>query len=236
LATSAHVLGRAKSADIRLPDGRLIAVHIVGQDARTDIALLKAPAEFPVLDTAPPTALGARVCAVGNQFGLGLNVTCGVVSAVNRSNAGFNLVEDFIQTDASVNPGGSGGALVDADSRLIGLVSSIFTKKSDANIGVNFAASVALVMRVVHDLMDHGKVRHGNPGFELAPLTRAERRTAAGAAGLQAGDIIAAVGARPVVLPSDVTAALYLLRPGDGVDIVFRRGKLEHRVRLVPRE
>jgi len=246
LATNAHVLGRAKSADIRLPNGRLIAVEIIGRDPKSDLALLKAPKDFPVLATAPPPPLGARVCAVGNQFGLGLSVTCGVVSAVNRSNAGFNPVEDFIQTDAGVNPGGSGGALVDAESRLVGLVSAIFTKKSDANIGVNFAASMELVMRVVSDLRDHGAVRAGNAGFELMPLNRAERRFAAGvrvvkierdgpalAAGLQAGDLIRAVAGRQVVRPSDVTAALYLHRPGDAVEIHYSREREENRVRLV---
>ena len=129
LATNAHVLGRPKRVDIRLADGRLVAARIIGRDLRTDIALLKVPINLPVLEIVPPPPLGERVCAVGNAFGLGISMTCGVVSAVNRSNAGFNPVEDFIQTDAAVNPGASGGALVDGEGRLAGLLAAIFTKK-----------------------------------------------------------------------------------------------------------
>jgi len=240
LATNAHVLGRAETADVRLADGRLMAVEIVGRDPRTDLALLKASKDFPVPETAPPPPLGSRVCAVGNQFGLGLSVTCGVVSAVSRSNAGFNPVEDFIQTDAAVNPGGSGGALVDAEGRLVGLVSAIFTKQSDANIGVNFAASMALVRRAVSDIREFGAVRVGRSGLRVGRLSVAERRRHAGArivklardgaalaAGLQAGDIITAVGERPIIHPTDVAAALYMFRPGEKVQVRYRRGEDE---------
>ena len=236
LATNAHVLGKAERVDIRLADGRLVAAEIVGRDAPTDLALLKAPGRFPVPEMAPAPALGAKVCAVGNQFGLGLSVTCGVVSASRRSNAGFNPIEDFIQTDASVNPGGSGGALVDAEGRLVGLVSVIFTKKGDANIGVNFAASAALVGRVAADLRDHGRVLAADAGFRVARLGAEARRRHSGArvvkvrrggpalaAGLQAGDIVTRVAGRAVIHPGDVAATLYLKRPGDTVEIAYLR-------------
>ncbi|MEK9724557.1 MAG: trypsin-like peptidase domain-containing protein, partial [Rhodospirillaceae bacterium] len=176
LATNAHVLGRATAADIRFADGRVAAVEIVGRDARADIALLKADRDFPVPAHAAPPAPGGRVCAVGNQFGLGLSVTCGVVSALGVTHAGFNRVEDFIQTDAAVNPGGSGGALVDDGGRLIGLVSAIFTKQSDANIGVNFATVWAMVRRAAVDLRDHGRVQVGDPGLFAGPLGVEDRR------------------------------------------------------------
>lgn len=250
LATNAHVLGRALSADIRLNDGRLVAVEIVGRDPRTDLALLKAPMDFPVLQTAPsPPRLGQPVCAVGNQFGLGLSVTCGVVSALNRSNAGFNPVEDFVQTDATVNPGGSGGALVDGAGRLVGLVSAIFTKASDADIGVNFAASMPLVMRTVTDIRDLGRVQVGRSGLIAGPLSPDERRAASGAkvvrliqngaalaAGLQVGDIVTRIGDRPVIHPDDVAAGFYLFRPGEAVAVDYVRGGAAARaeVRLKP--
>jgi len=237
LATNAHVLGRAQRVDIRLADGRLMAVEIVGRDPRTDIALLKAPADFPVPEIAPPPPLGAAVCAVGNQFGLGLSVTCGVVSAVGRSNAGFNPVEDFIQTDAAVNPGGSGGALVDGDGRLVGLVSAIFTKTSDANIGVNFAASMALVHRAARDLKDFGRVTVGRAGLLAGPLSIEQRRRMSGArivrivqggaaltAGLQVGDVLIEVAGRRIIHATDVPAVLYMHRPGDAVGVRYRRG------------
>ena len=230
LATNAHVLSRAKRVDVRFSDGRLQAAEIVGRDVRTDIALIKVSTELPVLKVASPPALGERVCAISNQFGLGTSVTCGVVSALNRSNAGFNPVEDFIQTDAAVNPGASGGALVDGEGRLVGLLSAIFTKQSDANIGVNFATSVKLMMRVIEDLRDNGRVRAGRPGWRLTALTPIERRQstgirvvwvntngAASKAGVQVGDILVRVSARSVYFPSDAVAALYMHRPGDRV-------------------
>src|SRR5690606_40595555 len=133
------------SISVRLPDGHHVPAEVVGRDAATDLALLRVEAELPPLPLAPDPALGAPVCAVGNQFGLDLSVTCGVVSALHRAGTGFNPVEDFVQTDAVVNPGASGGALVDGEGRLVGLLSAIFTMESDANIGVNFAASAALV-------------------------------------------------------------------------------------------
>lgn len=236
LATNAHVLGGAEKVDVRLSDGRLVAVRIVAREPRTDLALLKAPMDFPVLETAPPPPLGAPVCAVGNQFGLGLSVTCGVVSARRRTNAGFNPVEDFVQTDAPVNPGGSGGALVDGRGRMVGLVSAIFTKTSDADIGVNFAASMALVRRVVGDLKEFGRFRAARSGLLVRPLNRADRRRWSGAriarivpgggaeaAGLQVGDIVTRIGERPVVHVSDVRAAFFLRRPGDAVEVRYRR-------------
>ena len=236
LVTNAHVLGRAQAADVRLADGRLVAVEIVAREPRTDLALLKAPMDFPILRAAPPPPLGARVCAVGNQFGLGLSVTCGVVSARGRTNAGFNPVEDFVQTDAPVNPGGSGGALVDDEGRMVGLVSAIFTKNSDADIGVNFAASMALVRRVVDDLKTFGRFRPARAGLLTRPLSRDERRRWSGAriariiaggaadkAGLKINDIVTQVGERPIRHASDVRAAFFLRRPGDRVDVRYQR-------------
>ena len=105
LATNVHVIGRAEKIDIRLEDGRVMPATIVGRDASTDLALLKVSVDLPVLPAAPEPVLGQRVCAVGNQFGMGLSVTCGVVSALHRTGTGFNEIEDFIQTDAVVNPG-----------------------------------------------------------------------------------------------------------------------------------
>ena len=236
LATNDHVIGRAKKIKVRLNNGRIFAAEIVGRDAMTDIALIKAAIDLPVPSLGPEPALGDRVCAIGNQFGLGLSVTCGVASALHRTGTGFNEIEDFIQTDAVVNPGGSGGALVDGDGRLVGLVSAIFTKDTDANIGVNFASSMKLVLRVARDLKDHGRVIRGMPGLNVRDLSEDEREATGGAAidriarggpafgaGLQVGDIITAVGARPVIRASDLPSALYMFRPGDSIDITFIR-------------
>ncbi len=235
LVTALHVVARAVEITVRLADGRLRPARLAGRDPATDLALLEIDEDLPVLPIGPEPALGAPVCAIGNQFGLGLSVTCGVVSATRRSGVGFNPIEDFIQTDAAVNPGGSGGALLDGQGRLVGLVSAIFTKQSDANIGVNFAASLALVMRVVEDLAAHGRVIRGTSGLRAADLGDDERANLVGArvtratgsaeaAGLVVGDIITAVAGRAIRRASDVTSALHLHRPGDAIEIAFSRG------------
>ncbi len=238
LVTALHVVARATAITVRLPDGREIPAELIGRDPATDLAVLKVAAVLPPLPEAPEPALGAPVCAVGNQFGLGLSVTCGVVSALHRSGTGFNPIEDFVQTDASVNPGASGGPLVDAQGRLVGVLSAIFTKDADADIGINFAASVALVRRVTDDLIDHGRVIRARSGLRVVDLELAERTRlvgarvlsvvpggAAEAAGLAAGDLILRVGARQIRKASDVVSALQLYRPGERVALsVMRRG------------
>ena len=240
IATNAHVLGPATEVRIRLADRRTLPAVIVGRDTATDIALLRIERDLPVPPFGPVPPLAAPVCVVGNAFGLGLSVTCGVVSARHRAGTGFNPIEDFIQTDASVNPGASGGALVDGEGRLVGLISAIFTKSSDADIGVNFAASMALVMRVTEDLRDHGRVVRGRAGFGFADLTDAERDAglvgvrivrvrvdgAAARAGLAEGDLIVSIAGRPIRRRMDVPAALHLHRPGETIEIaVIRNGE-----------
>ena len=234
IATNAHVLGRATAVDIRLHDGRVLAAEIVGRDPLTDIALLRAPLDLPLLAAGPEPALGDAVCALGNPFGLGLSLSCGVVSALHRTGTGFNAIEDFIQTDAAVNPGGSGGALIDGEGRLVGMVSAIFTMESDANIGVNFATSRALLMRVAEDLAAHGRVIRGQSGLRVADLENHERAEIAGArvthasgaaeaAGLAPGDIITTIAGRAIRRPSDVTSELHLHRPNQPITIIYSR-------------
>lgn len=237
LATALHAVDRASDIVVRLRDGRRLPASLVAGDPATDLALLRVAEDLPVLELAPPPPLGAPVCAIGNQFGLDLSVTCGVVSATRRNGTGFNPIEDFIQTDAVINPGSSGGALVDSDGRLVGLISAIFTKDSDANIGVNFAVSSALLTRVVEDLAAHGRVVRASPGFRVARLSPEEAMTTTGlrvagldpggpaaAAGLTAGDLLVAAGGREIRKPGDLTAAIYLRRPGETLRVKVLRG------------
>ncbi len=249
LVTADHVVDQAISITVRLPDGRQLPAEVVGRDRPSDLALLKIAESLPPLPYGPEPALAAPVCAVSNQFGLDGSVTCGVVSAVHRSGMGFNPIEDFIQTDAVANPGSSGGALVDAQGRLVGLLTAIFTRDSDANIGVNFAASAELVRRVVEDLLAHGEVRRGKPGLGLAPLKREERAQWAGlrlwgvqpggageTAGLKRGDLVTAVDGRPVRKVAEAMSAIHMKRPGEVVEItVLRDGEaLTLRLTLEP--
>ena len=172
IATAWHVVEPAERIDVRLSDGRILPAELVGQDRASDIALLQVNANLPPLTPAPRPALAQPVCAIGNAYGLGLSVTCGVVSARDVSNAGFNPVEDFVQTDAAANPGSSGGALVDAEGRLVGLLSAIFASEADANIGINFAVSQPLLQRVVEDLRDDGAASYVSAGWRLQRLPR----------------------------------------------------------------
>lgn len=236
IATAAHVLAGARAVSVRLADGRELPATIKGRDAATDLALLQVAEELPPLAMGPEPGLGAPVCGVGNPFGVGLSVSCGVVSAVRRSGMGFNPIEDFVQTDAVLNPGTSGGALVDRDGRLVGLVSAIFTRKSDANIGVNFAVSTALLTRVVDDLLAHGRVAPARAGIRFARLSARQRRRLAGLrvagltpggaaekAGLRIGDLVTEIAGRAVRKPSDAAAAVYLHRPGDRIRVRYLR-------------
>ena len=146
--TAAHVVNVAKSIEIIDFSGNSAKAIIHAVDARRDIAILRTElvgTGIAIRQDEP--LIGSHVCALGNSFGLGTGMTCGIVSAVRRSNIGFNDIEDFIQTDAAVNPGMSGGALVDPQGRLVGLIDGIFTKEADIDAGVNFAISVPLIQQ-----------------------------------------------------------------------------------------
>ncbi len=236
LVTALHIVDRALEITVRLHNGRLEPARLIGRDPPTDLAVLKIERDLPVPEIGPEPSLGEPVCAVGNQFGLDLSVTCGVVSAVRRSGVGFNPIEDFIQTDAVVNPGASGGALLDGQGRLVGILSAIFTKGSDAHIGVNFAVSMALIRRVTGDLIDLGRVERAPPGFALAELSDAERQALTGVriaglapggaaerAGLRVGDVITTLAGRVVRRASDVMSALHLHRPDETLEVRLMR-------------
>ena len=221
VATAWHVVKPAKRIDIRLSDGRILPAQLIAKDAASDIAVLGVEVELVPIEIAPAPQLAQPVCAVGNAYGLGLSVTCGVVSALNVSDAGFNPVEDFVQTDAAANPGVSGGALVDAEGRLAGMMSAIFASGGDTNIGVNFATSTELLLRVVEALISDGEVRYPSPGWRLEAAGRDQLATVAAPvisevsdggpaamAGIAPGDVILKIGSRRVRTPRDALAAL----------------------------
>ncbi|MEM6495167.1 MAG: trypsin-like peptidase domain-containing protein [Pseudomonadota bacterium] len=236
IATARHVIEAVKRIEVRLADGRVLPGRLIGADAATDIALLKVDENLKPFADAPAPRLALPVCVIGNAYGLGLSVSCGVVSAVDVSHARFNAIEDFVQTDAAANPGSSGGALVDNNGRLVGMVSAIFAAKSDTNIGINFAVSARLLRRVVNDLKDVGRVDYVRAGWQLGALSRRELQTSAGArildldpegpaslAGLQRGDVIRAINGRSVRAPRGAMAALALLQSGQTAEVVFSR-------------
>ncbi len=158
ILTAAHVVGRATRIEIMNNSGMRFDGHLVAVDRASDLAVIRAeqegqPASF---DSRLPE-VGAHACVIANSFGLGLSLSCGVISAVARKNIGFNETEDFIQTDAAVNPGASGGALIAADGSVLGLVDAIFTKETDSNAGVNFSVSARLIRDVVAHWHSEGR-------------------------------------------------------------------------------
>ncbi len=154
IVTAAHVVARATEVMVRDSKGNRIVAKILAIDPESDIALLRVDAPIdPIAIASDRPATGAHVCAIANAFGLDLSITCGIVSANARSGIGFNPIEDFIQTDAAANPGASGGALIDQEGKLVGMLSAIFTKESDANAGVNFAVSAELLLKRVDKML-----------------------------------------------------------------------------------
>ena len=201
--TANHVIGQANRILLRSSDGRIFSGQIVGRDKASDLALLRGDEKLTAMEFGSMPELGEHVCAIGNAFGLGLSLTCGTISAVHRSDVGFNAIEDFVQTDAAVNPGSSGGALVDDEGHLVGVLSAIFTKKSDANIGVNFAVSMCLAKRVFEGLKANGKMAwqfgglglravppKGKTGRQGAMIVSVRNASSGENAGLKKGDVI----------------------------------------------
>ncbi|MDA9007475.1 trypsin-like peptidase domain-containing protein [Litoricola sp.] len=147
ILTSAHVVNRATDIVIKPSDRLSQPAKVVWVDEGTDVALLEVRDALPALTLSKQSTLpGEHVCALGNPFGLGVSMSCGVIAGPNRQGIGLNRIEDFIQTDAAINPGSSGGALVNAKGQLIGMIAAIFTKDADIDAGVNFAVSVDLLI------------------------------------------------------------------------------------------
>ena len=246
VATAWHIVERAERIEVRLADGRILPASLIAREPLSDIALLRVDTDLAPFDPAADPALADPVCSIGNSFGLGLSVTCGVVSAVRVSNAGFNAVEDFVQTDAAINPGASGGALVDRQGRLVGMVSAIFASKGDTSTGVGFAVSAELLWRVAEALLADGKASYPSPGWRLdvprrnqlahvaAPVVTALRAGGpAEGAGVRKGDLVAAVGDRRTRSPRDAVSALAVLpESARAVELTIMRGNAELQVTL----
>jgi serine protease Do len=175
IITNNHVVDGADKVVVILNDGTELDAEVLGQDRRTDIAVLKVKSAKPLqaLQFADSDALrvGEWVIAVGNPFGLGGTVTAGIVSAIDRDiNAG--PYDDFIQTDAAINQGNSGGPLFDMDGKVVG-VNSVIISRSGGNVGIGFSIPSRLVQRVVADLRKYGQVQRGWLGVGIQPVDQA---------------------------------------------------------------
>ena len=163
IVTNHHVIANADSIRVQLADGRVADARIVGRDPDTDLAVLKidlSPLPVTTFGRSDQLRVGDVVLAIGNPFGLSQTVTHGIVSATSRQQLGIAPLEDFIQTDAPINVGNSGGALVDASGALVGINTAIVAKNAGVE-GIGFAIPVNMVRGVLRDIIAHGRVIRG---------------------------------------------------------------------------
>ncbi len=243
LLTNHHVVEGASEIEVQLADGRSTQARLVGSDVETDIAVLKIDLpNLPVLALGDVRALqvGDAVLAIGNPFNVGQTVTAGIVSALDRTQAGTQF-QNFIQTDAAINPGNSGGALVDGNGYLVGINTAIFSR-GGGNLGIGFAVPVDTARQVMEALIAGGKVRRGWIGVEPRDLTPelAENLSLplkngvlitgvlqdgpAAKGGLRPGDVVLQVGEQTVRTTSDLYAAVAALKPGSTAVFRVQRG------------
>jgi len=246
IVTNAHVIENATDITVTLQDGRDLKAEVVGSDQPSDVAVLRVSADglsqMPLGDSSR-LEVGDFVVAIGNPFGLQHTVTSGIVSGLSRSGINPDGYEDFIQTDASTNPGNSGGALVNLRGELIGINAEILAR-GGANIGIGFAIPVNMARSVMEQLIRYGSVKRGQLGVSMYTVTpdiahSLGLASAAGAlvsqvvegspadkAGVRIGDVITSVNGQPVKSNSELRNAIGLLRVGDRIDIgLLRDGK-----------
>jgi len=234
IITNDHVIAGANAIDVVLNDGRVAPATRVGTDPDTDLALLKIE-----LDDLPRIRLGRSdmlrvgdvVLAIGNPFSIGQTVTQGIVSGTRRGQLGLSPFENFIQTDAAINLGNSGGALVNADGELVGINTAFFSRRLDSE-GIGFAIPVNLVRGVMADLIEHGRVIRGWLGVGTETLTAEQARSLglddpfgiiltsvqpgspADLAGLRPADVITHINDQPVVVWQDALRQVARMAPG----------------------
>jgi S1-C subfamily serine protease len=151
ILTASHVIKNAKIVEIENYNKKSEQVEVILTDFKTDIAILKSKNKGQSIKIAKKKIkYGNEVCLIGNSFGLGQSLSCGIVSGLNRTRLGFNPIEDFIQTDAAVNPGASGAPLLNKEGELIGMVDAIYTKEADIDAGVNFAIDIKLIQKFLN--------------------------------------------------------------------------------------
>jgi serine protease DegQ len=211
--TNHHVIEGADDIQLVLADGRQLKARIQGVDPESDLAVLKTEGEkLPAITLGNQDAVrvGDVVLAIGNPFGFGNTVTMGIVSALGRSHLGINRFEDFIQTDAAVNPGNSGGALVDTAGNLIGINSTIFSQ-SGGSLGIGFAIPVSLARSVLEQIIRTGEVTRGWLGIEPQEVTAEAAQALAldSAGGVLIRSLVPSGPAdRAGILPRDVVVAI----------------------------
>lgn len=240
--TNNHMVGGAEKIDIVLSDGREFKAKIIGSDDQTDIAVVKIDAkDLPHLELANSDDLevGEWVLAIGNPLGLSHTVTAGIVSAKGRG-IGLANIENFIQTDAAINFGNSGGPLLNLDGKVVGMNTAIVG--ATGNIGIGFAIPTNMIKHVYEQLLAGGKIERGFLGISMAELTPAlaaslglendtkgvavgdvVKDSAAEKAGLKRYDVVTELNGEPVEKENDLLNRVAILNPGTKVEVVVLR-------------
>jgi len=255
IVTNNHVIEDAESVDVTLNDKRVFTAKVVGRDPDSDIALLKIDAKnlpYIKFGNSDNLKIGQWVLAVGNPFNLTSTVTAGIVSALGRSlglNEGTYHIESFIQTDAALNVGNSGGALVDTKGLLVGITSAILSPNG-AYAGNSFAIPVSIVKKVVDDLMKYGHVQRALLGVNIKNVDQQDADKldlksingvlitgvtddgAAKAAGLKENDVIVKFNGTPTNTVADLQVQVGKCRPGDKADVTYMRSGKENTVQV----
>jgi serine protease Do len=243
VVTNDHVVHEGQTLTVILDDGTEFPAEVIGTDDKTDLALLKIDADrkFTYVKFAEdPVRVGDWVVAVGNPFGLGGTVTAGIISANGRQ-IGAGPYDDFIQIDAAVNRGNSGGPAFNFKGEVIGVNTAIFSP-SGGNVGIAFAIPANMAERIVADLKDDGTVVRGWLGVQIQPVnqdiadslslsedkgalvTEAQGDSPAAKAGIKSGDTILAVNGEAIDGPRELAAKIADMEPGSTVKLTYWRG------------
>ncbi|EPE96863.1 DegQ family serine endoprotease [Rhizobium grahamii] len=246
IVTNNHVIANASKIKVTLDDGTELAGILVGADPKTDLAVVKVDAKKPLPTLAwgdsNKLRLGDQVLAIGNPFGVGTTVTAGIVSARGRD-LHSGPYDDFIQIDAPINHGNSGGPLVDGSGKVVGINTAIYSPNG-GSVGVGFAIPAGEATMIVGKLQKDGSIDHGYLGVQIQPVTQdiadaiglakpegalvadVTKDSPAGRAGLKPGDVITAVGSKTAASPKELSRAVADLSPGDNEKLtLWRDGK-----------
>ena len=249
--TANHVVAQISNAQVTTKEGRKFDAKLVGRDPATDVAVLQLQGQRGNLKAIPlgdsdKIEVGDFVIAIGNPFGLGQTVTSGIVSALGRTGLGKQGYEDFIQTNASLNPGNSGGALVNLRGQLVGINTAIISP-GGGNVGTGFAVPINMARRVTEQLIQYGEVRRGQIGISIRDLGAdlAAKESYQGAliaeiasgspaekAGLLKGGIVRAVDGVPIRSASQLRNLIGLTALGSHVELRFERNGAVHAAKI----
>jgi S1-C subfamily serine protease len=238
IVTGSHVVDDADEVMVILSDGRRVPATAIGSDAETDIAVVSVHVNglsAMTLGDSDRVEVGDFVLAIGNTFSLGQTVTSGIVSAIRKRNSGPMAFEDFIQTDAAINLGSSGGAMINLRGELVGMNAAVLDMGDTGmgNVGIGFAIPANTVRGIANQLINYGSVSRGNLGVTASAsglgtgvsILQIEGQSAAAQAGLKVGDIITTINGAELRDPVDLYVKTSILRVGQVVDLNVIRNR-----------